>query len=111
MSMTIEKAIEEIRFNMSHIRLGARAARRVKEAKEMAINALEEIQQYRAIGTVEEFRELKEKETANPIKGRKFVEAICPHCESEIFDTYWAFGGIHYCSDCGSAIDWSEGKG
>lgn len=52
--MTIEKVIEEVQFNMSHIGLGARAARRVKEAKRMAIQALEEIQQYRAIGTVEE---------------------------------------------------------
>lgn len=39
--MTVEKAIEEVRFNMSRIGLGARAARRVKEAKKMAIQALE----------------------------------------------------------------------
>lgn len=41
MSMTVEKAIEEVQFNMSRIGLGARAARRVKEAKKMAIQALE----------------------------------------------------------------------
>lgn len=39
--MTVEKAIEEVQFNMSRIGLGARAARRVKEAKKMAIQALE----------------------------------------------------------------------
>lgn len=39
--MTVEKAIEEVQFNMSHIGLDARAARRVREAKKMAIQALE----------------------------------------------------------------------
>ena len=58
--MTIEKAIEEVQFNMSRNGLGARAARRVKEAKKMAIQALKEIQQYRAIGTVEELKSMKE---------------------------------------------------
>lgn len=57
-----------------------------------------------------EFRELKEKATAKPIEGTRFVEAICPKCENEILDTYWANGGIHYCPHCGIAIDWSEGK-
>lgn len=69
-------------------------------------NLIEEIQQYRAIGTIEEFKTLKEKSVAKKISGKRFEEAICPRCESELFDTYWAFGGIHYCSNCGQAIDW-----
>lgn len=77
-----------------------------KKAFDMAIQALEEIQQYRAIGTVEELQALKEKNEPRKIKGKRFVEAICPWCESELFETYWAFGGIHHCSNCGSAIDW-----
>lgn len=109
MSMTVEKAIEEIRFNMSHIGLGARAARRVKEAKEMAISALEEVQQYRAIGTVAEVRELKEKATAKQVYGvyisEDKIRYECPHCHK-----YWEFRELRYCAVCGQHIDWSEGK-
>ena len=36
----------------------------IEEALTMAIQAFEEIQQYRAIGTVEEFKALKEKENS-----------------------------------------------
>lgn len=63
---------------------------------------------YEAIGTVEEFKYLKEKDVAKKIKGMRFEEAICPECETELFETYWAFGGIHYCSNCGQKLDWNE---
>lgn len=110
MSMTIEKAIEEIRFNMSHIGHGAIAARRVKEAKEMAINALEEIQQYRAIGTVEELRELKEKGTAKkPIPLDKYGECHeCPTCGGYAENNCGC--AYRFCPTCGTEFDWSEGK-
>lgn len=81
-----------------------------EEVKEICLNAIEEIQQYRAIGTVTEFRELKEKATAKKVKGKRFEEAICPCCLTELYETYWAFGGVHYCVNCGTAIDWSEEK-
>lgn len=48
---------------------------------EMAIKALEEVQQYRKIGTVEEFREAVEKQTAisrEIIDGKYF----CPKCHN-----------------------------
>lgn len=64
------------------------------------------LKEYSAIGTIEEFKALKEKSVARKIRGTRFEEAICPRCESELFDTYWAFGGIHYCSNCGQAINW-----
>lgn len=65
-----------------------------------------ELEQYRAIGTIEEIKALKEKSVPRKIKGIRFEAAICPRCESELFETYWAFGGIHYCSNCGQTIDW-----
>ena len=73
---------------------------------------LKDFEEEAIMEVVSEFRELKEKATATakPIKGTPFVEAICPKCENEILDTYWVNGGIHYCSHCGIAIDWSEGK-
>ena len=79
---------------------------KVQIALKVAREALEEIQQYRAIGTIEEIKALKKKSIPRKIKGIRFEEAICPRCESELFDTYWAFGGIHYCSNCGQKLDW-----
>ena len=64
------------------------------------------LKEYSAIGTIEEFKALKEKSVPRKIKGIRFESAICPRCESELFETYWAFGGIHYCSNCGQTIDW-----
>lgn len=52
-----------------------------QELMEMAIKALEEVQQYRQIGTVEEFREAVEKQTAisrEIIDGKYF----CPKCHN-----------------------------
>ena len=61
---------------------------------------------YEDIGTVSEFRELKEKATAKQVaftKDKRF--ALCPCCQM-ILD-----GGEKYC-DCGQKLlwDWSEGK-
>lgn len=84
-----------------------------KEALYMAIQALEEIQQYRAIGTVEEFKELKEKDTAkkpSPIDYKKYIDVIenakflrgacwCPNCKHTVRS------GV-YCDDCGQKLDW-----
>lgn len=68
---------------------------------DVAISALEEVQQYRAIGTVSEFRELKEKATA-----KKPIETDwlrCPNCNATLFL------GEKHCI-CGQKLDWSEGK-
>lgn len=51
--MTVNEAINVLKMVEAHGCL-------VIEAKTMAIQALEEIQQYRAVGTVEELQELKE---------------------------------------------------
>lgn len=50
-----------------------------KKALDMAIQALEEIQQYRAIGTVEEFKSLKKKN--EPKKSNSF--SGCVHNNAE----------------------------
>ena len=54
---------------------------RVAEATRAAIKALEEIQQYRAIGTPEECRKAMEKQTAIP---REIIEGkyFCPKCHN-----------------------------
>ena len=82
----------------------------VNEALEIAKQALEEIQQYREIGTVEECREAAEKQ-----KPKKSVEDSCPDhthykCPScgKIQKTKYGdstFGCIlNHCSNCGQAL-------
>ena len=78
------------------------------EEIEMAINALEEIEQYRTIGTPEECRAAVEKQTAKKVKsisqvkdGDSYVGLIgrCPCC-GDILEE-----GTVYC-DCGQRLDW-----
>lgn len=81
---------------------------------EMAIKALEEVQQYHQIGTVEECREAVEKQTAKKpdYEGDGFSDGqlvydtwICPCCGKHYevdCDRYY------YCQNCGQHIDWSD---
>ena len=87
-----------------------------KQMCETAIQALEEIQQYRAIGTVEECREAVEKQKAKKSTiGAGFMvgrddsgepiwehDYICPECGLGIVGEYIC------CPYCGTYIDWSE---
>lgn len=86
----------------------------IKQATKEAIKALEEIQQYRAIGTVEEFKALKEKndpkipnyEGDGYYKGQIVLDTwICPNCEKEYEVDYEEYD---YCPNCGQRIDHSE---
>ena len=77
------------------------------EAIEMGRKALEELQQYKTIGTVEEFKDLKEKSVAKkPIRNDL---CTCPSCgtynevigkrrNTVAFDTV-------YCWHCGQGIE------
>lgn len=87
--MTESEAIKEIRFNMSTIGLSNEAAKRVVEARDMAINALE--------------KQIPKK----------------PHKNFEKFSGVWCSCGKYlgkgyfidkpsYCTDCGQKLDWSD---
>jgi hypothetical protein len=83
------------------------------EALCMAKDCLKEIQQYRAIGTVEEFKALKEKSVAKkPIQdehfqhdyscsccGGKLAESVDDNCCLEEEMAGW-------CPYCGQKLDW-----
>ena len=79
-----------------------------KEMCDVAISALEEIQQYREIGTVEECRADREKQS--PKKPRILVSRggkggkyyTCPSCGG-VIGKY-----IPFCRSCGQAIQWDE---
>lgn len=74
------------------------------DALNISISSVEEIQQYRTIGTVEECREAREKQRAKkPILNENSNVMFCPVCERKIRRNY----DLH-CSGCGQAIDWSD---
>lgn len=78
---------------------------------EKAIAALEKVQEFEAIGTIEEFKALKEKDTPKKPIIKEWCPAICPNCKQNLSeskgDGYW----LHYTSlercDCGQKLDWS----
>lgn len=120
---TPEEAIETIKSNMP-----TSGYQMLRESLDMAIIALKEVQQYRAIGTVEECREAVESQ--KPKKPKKPKEILrhrggfemqhCPKCDTDyqvdrrykIKDGYCpACGKLldsafrNYCANCGQAID------
>lgn len=86
------------------------------------IELQDEVNQFRAIGTVEEFKDLKEKSVA-----KKPIEKVLPYSEEFGFNSEWkcptcgAYVGyfsegmsepeqMEYCNECGQHIakDWTE---
>ena len=72
-------------------------------AKNKAITALEEVQQYRAIGTVSEFQQLKEKATAKQVRLYIGSDMSCPACGRRLRN----YEGIinPYCKFCGQQLE------
>ena len=88
------------------------------DAYKMAINALEEVQQYRAIGTQEECREAVEKmkpKRPDECEDRYYA---CPVCDNILLHKWIKYPtklmskteGLPHCMSCGQAIDWSDKK-
>lgn len=87
----------------------------VNEALEIAKQALEEIQQYREIGTVEECREAVEKQKpkkCDVTKDNFRIYYKCPTCNHCLRVEYnhgsWMGKKSKNCSKCGQAIQWDE---
>lgn len=81
----------------------------------MAIQALEEIKQYRAIGTAEELKELKEKNT--PYKPQEYEDRYYAcKCDNILLPKWKKYPtklmpkseGLPHCMACGQKLDWSE---
>lgn len=103
--MTEQEAIEKIKD------LSDRGYPTLRTAKEIAIKALEEIQHYRAIGTVEECREAVEKQKAKKIIIESYCPTECPTCGHELStslgDGYYKYPTfLKRCPNCGQAIQW-----
>lgn len=76
---------------------------------EAAIKALEEVQQYRAIGTPEECKIAVEKQRPRkPINpDDDYGTFKCPNCNGLIF-TVDRFETHKHCLLCGQLLDWSD---
>lgn len=109
--MTENEAIEELQTAIELAKMCTQNLERKREIQgyEMAIKALKEVQQYRAIGTPEECRAAVKKQTAKKVKsisqvkdGDSYVGLIgrCPCCEDILEE------GTVYC-DCGQKLDWN----
>lgn len=130
--MTENEAIIQLNFDMEMIRFNPSTGEsltleQIKAhnednyktylADELAITALLEIQQYRVIGTIEEFKALKEKSVAKKPIYSDFddngddeiipYKAICPVCGNEFEFGSWNEEENHHCS-CGQRINWVE---
>ena len=88
----------------------------LSEVYEIAIQALEDIQKYRMIGTVEECRTAREMQTPkkpreNEIRGGflgKIKHYTCPTCGNCLLTEMMnERQDTSHCWDCGQAIDWS----
>ena len=87
--MTEQEAISVLKMIETHGSLPT-------NAKDEAIKALEDVQQYRAIGTVEECREAVDKMKPKKTAIEAIKLHICPVC---------GFGGIYdYCGNCGQRV-------
>ncbi len=107
--MTENEAIKRMKYRIDSATdiAGKGVDGKAYEDMEMAIKALEEIQQYREIGTVEECREARERQMAKkPILDTIYHQQYyCPNCEDFLARKN---GNKPYHCICGQAIDWSD---
>ncbi len=98
MKMTESEAIKEIRFNMSTIGLSNEAAKRVVEARDMAINALEK-------------QIAKKPRKTDSYRGvlKRVYAYVCPTCGNVCLEKYMnERQNTMFCWNCGQKLDWSD---
>ena len=109
--MTENEAIKELETSIDLAKMCTQNYERKREIQgyEMAINALEEIQKYRKIGTSEECLAAVEKQTAKKpmhvtnsyfgYQNHKEHVGYCPDCGHQVEEPYG-------CPNCLRKIDW-----
>lgn len=89
----------------------------VIRAFDVAVKAIEEVQQYRKIGTVDECRTAREKQIPKkPAFGYNISDTLSVlHCEcgnsikvSHVIGIITNNDAPNYCSQCGQKLDWSD---
>ena len=105
--MTESEAIEGLGILDNGLNEAFVNADELSEALQMAIQALEEVQKYREIGSIEECRASREKQI--PKKPLYIANLsctalwLCPVCERRIVRS-----DLKYCHQCGQKLDWSD---
>ena len=75
-------------------------------AANKAIALIQELEQYRAIGTVEECREARERQRVKkPVKD-EYDHKCCPNCGWVVYKDEWGGRYLTHCENCGQAISW-----
>ena len=111
--MTIDEAIEQFKYDAECNRADLDLS--FAEDKDKVAEWLEELKQYRAIGTPEECMASVEKQKAKkpiPIDYEKYMDTVinaqflrgaywCPNCRHVVKS------GTH-CNDCGQKLDWGD---
>lgn len=94
----------ESKYGKIEIVGGCRNSGRILKAH---IELLEELEAYKRIGTIDEFKALKEKkQKKKQSKSNKVIYshdsyAYCPHCKHSI-ELLWP----SHCDKCGGELDW-----
>lgn len=115
--MTENEAIKEIETSLELAEMCKPNREREKEIKayKMAIQALGKVQQFEAIGTIEEFKALKEKNT--PYKPQEYEDRYYAcKCDNILLPKWRKYPtelmpkseGLPHCMACGQKLDWSE---
>ena len=104
--MDIEKAIEwEKAFKRTYNGM----PQEVDEACDYTIAALEELQQYRQIGMVDECRAAREKQIPKEPIDDKYRHKCCPICGWLVcYDEGWGDKYVPHCENCGQALKWGD---
>lgn len=80
----------------------------INETFELLNKALDELEQYKAIGTVDEFKDLKEKN--EPKKPRFYAHNYhCTECGILVGNNEFQWQRFLYCDNCGQKLDWKGG--
>lgn len=102
--MTEQEAIKELHDIRPR---GGIIPQKRAEAIDVAIKALEEIQEYRSISTPEECRAAVEKQRAKRPSDYQiddeYDSGYCPCCGKTVYDD-----GGGYCPYCGQMLEWDE---
>lgn len=118
-SERIENALNDIQKIQTMFRLKygkeCLADKEIEEVLKIAKAEHEEIQQYRAIGTVEECREARERQKGkrpifvHPLQFDDFGDYMCSTCKTgTVLNAYGEKS--NNCPYCGQNLDWSEYK-
>ena len=115
--MTVQEAKEQLLHDCHMLQTDLGIPHDLLEEFDYAIQSLEEVEQYRALGTVEELKEAKEKQI--PKKPELIEDKMwtCPCCDNNLMHKWLKYPtelmpkseGLPYCMSCGQKLDWEEG--